>query len=37
MQKMNKKANGKGANGEKQGADGIVKPVGPSKAMMEGA
>ena len=36
MQK-NKKANsyGKGANGEKQGADGIVKPVGPSKAMMD--
>ena len=36
MQK-NKKANsyGKGANGEKQGADGIVKPIRPSKAMMD--
>ena len=37
MQKMNKKANinGKGADGEKQGADGIVKPIRPSKAMMD--
>ena len=37
MQKMNKKANsnGKGANSGKQGADGIVKSVGPSKAMVD--
>ena len=35
MQKKNKKANGKGANAERQGADGNVKSVGPSKAMVE--
>ena len=35
MQKMNKKSNGRGAKRVNQDADCYMKPIRPSKAMME--